>query len=478
MLKMKLATGMLNKKVLIIDFDKESLLTLSELVEAQGFEVVTATDGQQGLEKFQSENPDLVIMEAMLPKLHGFDLCLRLNCDFPRKVPIIIVTGVYREALYKSEALRFYGAAAYFEKPWKREELRSTILNLLIRPEGEAEDRRLNKEQKEEDEAEKRERKAVIDRQVEKMLQDTLVDLGIDLSFKKKKPVKEPELDLEPPGHEEIREKKELATPRALKILFREYTEEKKKSTPFPVVSLIVFIVLVSGATIIFFNSKKSSLSPREIAASPPPSAQVELLQMQTAKETSPVEQKRTPGSEEKKGSLQKAAEGKESELENIEPEIPEVPLLKIQGEPAINPQTFQKKEQEKEASKEDLNPPQALQTNEQLQEEGPSQLDIKQGDVIPLELVDIPPVPVKTVQPKYPSLAYTMGIEGSIILNALISENGDVVKAVIIRGIKNSFGLEKASENAVLQWKFKPAQKEGIKVKVWKPVTITFKKK
>ena len=130
-LKMKSMAGRKAKKILIIDFDKRSLLSLSKHLQAEGYDVIAATDGEEGLEKFKFENPDLVITEAMLPKLHGFDLCLKINCELSRKVPVIIITGIYREPLYKSEALQFYGASAYLEKPYRTEELHSTILNLL-----------------------------------------------------------------------------------------------------------------------------------------------------------------------------------------------------------------------------------------------------------------------------------------------------------------------------------------------------------
>jgi len=479
MLKTKLISEMMDKKVLIIDFDQKSLFTLSKFVQSQGFQVITATDGQEGLEKFQSENPDLVIMEAMLPKLHGFDLCLKINSDLLRKAPIIIVTGVYRETLYKREALRFYGASAYFEKPWSRQELRSTILNLLIKPEEEAESLPVEKQELPEEYVQKEEvktkRKAKIEQEVEEMLQNTLADLKINLNGRKKKTVFEPEHERQLPELEEIQEKKDLPPPRVRRIPFEDYREKKKTSTHFPVISLIVFILLVSCATIILFNSKKSNLSPKETVASPPPAPQVAFAQKQVSTEPSPIEQKITPGSEIKKEAPEESGE---SDLKIIEPELPEAPLLKIQGEPAANPETSKKEDQEKIASKEEINPAKGVQAKEQVEEEDSSQVNIRPGDVISLSLVDTPPVLLKTVEPKYPSMAYTMGIEGTVIINALISEYGDVLKTVVIQGIKNSFGLEKAAQNAIQQWKFKPAQKQGINVRVWKVISIVFKKK
>ncbi|MBM3285422.1 MAG: response regulator, partial [Candidatus Aminicenantes bacterium] len=122
---------MKEKKVLIVDFDEESLLSISDLVNEEGFRAVTATDGLAGYEKFKAEDYDLVILEPMLPRLHGFELCKKIIQDPARKIPIIVVTGIYREPSCKMEAIQVYGASAYFTKPWSKEELRAKMLELL-----------------------------------------------------------------------------------------------------------------------------------------------------------------------------------------------------------------------------------------------------------------------------------------------------------------------------------------------------------
>jgi len=68
------------------------------------------------------------------------------------------------------------------------------------------------------------------------------------------------------------------------------------------------------------------------------------------------------------------------------------------------------------------------------------------------------------------------MGISGTITVNALISETGDVLRTEILKGIKGGYGFEKSAETAVRQWKFRPAEKDGIPVRVWKPIDINFK--
>jgi protein TonB len=102
-----------------------------------------------------------------------------------------------------------------------------------------------------------------------------------------------------------------------------------------------------------------------------------------------------------------------------------------------------------------------------------------KAGDLIPLEQVDAQPAVTSKVEANYPSMAQRMGIEGTVIVNALVSESGDVIRTAILRKSSSgtNYGFETASEQAVKQWKFKPAMKDGVSVKTWKPVAVIFKK-
>ncbi|MBN1273141.1 MAG: protein kinase [Candidatus Aminicenantes bacterium] len=121
----------MNKKILIVDFEEESIEMLTSFLEQQGFEVISAMDGNEGLETFREKDPDLVILEPLLPKLHGFELCNKIVGEDGKKVPVVIVTGVYRGIKCKHEAIHFYGASAFFEKPYQKGELLATIVKLL-----------------------------------------------------------------------------------------------------------------------------------------------------------------------------------------------------------------------------------------------------------------------------------------------------------------------------------------------------------
>ncbi|MFQ6037740.1 MAG: response regulator transcription factor, partial [Candidatus Aminicenantales bacterium] len=122
---------MRNEKILVVEFEENSLNTLMTLLEKEGFQVVTAKDGHEGLLKYEAENPDLVILEPMLLKLHGFDLCKKISKDSRKQTPVIITTGFYKGEHYREQALESFGASAFFEKPYDRDELLSTVMSLL-----------------------------------------------------------------------------------------------------------------------------------------------------------------------------------------------------------------------------------------------------------------------------------------------------------------------------------------------------------
>ncbi len=102
-----------------------------------------------------------------------------------------------------------------------------------------------------------------------------------------------------------------------------------------------------------------------------------------------------------------------------------------------------------------------------------------KLGDLIPLDQVDTQPSVLQRVEAIYPPLGRRFGIEGTVTVNALVSETGDVIRTNVLRKIQGggTYGFEKASEDAVKKWKFKPAVKDGVNVKTWMPVGVVFRK-
>ena len=121
---------MADKKILIVDDEKDLVETLSFRLKANNYEVVTAFDGQEGLDKARSENPDLIILDLMLPKIDGYKVCRMLKFDEKsKKIPIILFTALAQDSDKKMGDE--VGADAYVTKPFDPKALMGKIQELL-----------------------------------------------------------------------------------------------------------------------------------------------------------------------------------------------------------------------------------------------------------------------------------------------------------------------------------------------------------
>lgn len=85
----------MSKTVMVIDDDENAVKFLSAVLEENGYETVSASDGREGLEKLQEIVPDLIILDVMMPKRTGFVLFKQLKKDDRlRDIPVLMLTGV------------------------------------------------------------------------------------------------------------------------------------------------------------------------------------------------------------------------------------------------------------------------------------------------------------------------------------------------------------------------------------------------
>jgi TonB family protein len=121
-------TGSTGKKILLVDYEVSKMKATEDFLNQAGFDVVKAFDGLDALEKFSEEQPDLVLLSAMLPKLHGFEVCKAIkHSDTGRETPVLITTSVYKSYKYKRQAMKDYLADDYILKPFNYEELLAKI---------------------------------------------------------------------------------------------------------------------------------------------------------------------------------------------------------------------------------------------------------------------------------------------------------------------------------------------------------------
>ncbi|MFQ5951842.1 MAG: response regulator transcription factor [Candidatus Omnitrophota bacterium] len=118
------------KKILIVDDEPFVVKVLANRLEASNYEVISAYDGQEGLKKVHDEKPDLIILDLILPKINGYEICNMLKKDKTfSEIPIIIISGrTTREDMKLAEEA---AADAYIIKPFDRETLLSKIEELL-----------------------------------------------------------------------------------------------------------------------------------------------------------------------------------------------------------------------------------------------------------------------------------------------------------------------------------------------------------
>ncbi len=110
-------------KILIVDDDPDMVTAIGAVLEARDYEVVTAQDGEDGLAKLKDENPDLMILDLMMPKMDGFAVCMQLkNPKWARyaSIPILILSSIREEASrrrYELETGLTLNVDDYVEKP-------------------------------------------------------------------------------------------------------------------------------------------------------------------------------------------------------------------------------------------------------------------------------------------------------------------------------------------------------------------------
>jgi DNA-binding response OmpR family regulator len=103
----------MSKKVLLIEDDPFIAEIYISNLQSEGIDVDIASDGKTGLEKIEKENPDLIILDLLLPDINGFEILKRVSKK-PKKPPVIILTN-----LVDGENIEYgkkMGAVAYFNK--------------------------------------------------------------------------------------------------------------------------------------------------------------------------------------------------------------------------------------------------------------------------------------------------------------------------------------------------------------------------
>jgi len=120
-------------KILVADDEPNIVISLEYLMKREGHEVIVARDGQEALDAIYRERPDLVLLDVMMPRKSGFEVCQTVRADDTLDpVRILMLTAKGRETdIAKGQAL---GADAYMTKPFSTRELVDRVAALLASP--------------------------------------------------------------------------------------------------------------------------------------------------------------------------------------------------------------------------------------------------------------------------------------------------------------------------------------------------------
>lgn len=119
-------------KVLVVDDEDDIRKLLARVLGQKGYEVVEAAKGIEALQIVRDNTPDVILLDAMLPEVHGFEICRRIKgSQRYGHIPIIMVSAIYRGWRVAEDLKTSYGVEAFLEKPFKIQDVIAHVENAL-----------------------------------------------------------------------------------------------------------------------------------------------------------------------------------------------------------------------------------------------------------------------------------------------------------------------------------------------------------
>ncbi|RLK51053.1 response regulator receiver protein [Alkalispirillum mobile] len=118
------------KRILIVDDEANIVLSLEFLMKQAGYEVETATDGDEALEALKEQKPDLVLLDVMMPRKNGYEVCEAIRADDDWKDVLVIMLTAKGRDVEREKGLSL-GADDYITKPFSTQEVIDKVRELL-----------------------------------------------------------------------------------------------------------------------------------------------------------------------------------------------------------------------------------------------------------------------------------------------------------------------------------------------------------
>jgi DNA-binding response OmpR family regulator len=120
--------------ILVVDDDENILRLIEQILQSRKYRVITARAGREALAKVRENMPDMVVLDGMLPEVHGFEICRQLKTSERfRHIPVILVSAVHTGWRFAADVKEKYGADDYLEKPFETVDLLRRVEGLLNR---------------------------------------------------------------------------------------------------------------------------------------------------------------------------------------------------------------------------------------------------------------------------------------------------------------------------------------------------------
>lgn len=121
------------KKILVVEDDPVNQMILSDFLAANGYETVAASTGPEGIERFERDAPDLLLVDVQLPRKNGFELVREIKGrPSGKNIPILLMSAVYTDRDQSSRTIQLGTLAdGYLSKPFDLVQLLTTVRQLL-----------------------------------------------------------------------------------------------------------------------------------------------------------------------------------------------------------------------------------------------------------------------------------------------------------------------------------------------------------
>ncbi|HEX2950832.1 MAG TPA: response regulator [Armatimonadota bacterium] len=122
------------KRILVVEDNAEVAKLLELILRRAGYEITTAGDGVEALDRFQEQPPDLVLLDIMLPRMDGYEVCTHIRRDFHSTIPVVMLSSL--DSPLDMERSREAGATDHIAKPFDKDQLLDIISAYIASPQA------------------------------------------------------------------------------------------------------------------------------------------------------------------------------------------------------------------------------------------------------------------------------------------------------------------------------------------------------